>query len=148
MSWAELVDAAAAIQRAAVAAAAENASEVASELAPARIVGVGWATVEAERAFAELDGRLGSALWSPVDRDALLGASAWRRMPSPDGSTDLFVLEPDTEGRLAASLARFGEGVAAVYVQGAAAGAGPVSAPRIVPVNPRWGPYVIVRGAA
>ena len=75
------------------------------------------------------------------ERDALLGASVWRREPSPGSGARpaLFVLEPDTEGRLAAVLARFGEGVAAAYL------AGRGEQERIVPVNARWGPYAIVR---
>ena len=126
MSWAALVAAAEAIRSA-------------TNLGNLRITGIGWATVEAERAFLELEAALGPAMWAGEARDVLLGASVWRRDPSPLGDIAVFVLEPDTEGRLAACLARFGEGVAAVYVAGAGEGS------RVAAVNPRWGPYAIVR---
>ena len=126
MSWAALLAAAEAIR-----------SD--TDLADLPIEGVGWATVDAERAFRELDGVLGPATWVPDVRDAPLGASVWRCDPSPSDDVSLFVLEPDTEGRLAAFLARFGEGVGAVYVAGGGDGS------RVVAVNPRWGPYAIVR---
>ena len=126
MSWAALLAAAEAIR-----------SD--TGLAHHPIQGVGWATVEAERAFRELEGVLGPATWSAEARDALLGGSVWRRDPSPSDHVSLFVLEPDTEGRLAAFLARYGEGVGAVYVAGAGEGS------RVVAVSPRWGPYAIVR---
>lgn len=132
MSWADLVAAAEAIRA--------DAAAHESSLGERRLVGIGWATVDAERAFEEVDTLVGApAEWVVQERDALLGASAWRREPSPDGGVELFVVEPDTEGRLAAFLARFGEGVAAVYL------AGPEEQDRIVPVNARWGPYAIVR---
>jgi hypothetical protein len=51
----------------------------------------------------------------------------------------LLILEPDTEGRLAASLARHGEGIAAIYVAagaGAAFAAGSLSRPATGPLGP------------
>ena len=108
-------------------------------LAGLPMLGVCWATVDASRAFHELDGLLGDAEWVTEVRDDLLGAAVWRRDPRPGVHIDLFVVEPDTEGRLAAYLARFGEGVAAVYLAGAEAGQD-----RVVAVNPRWGPFAIV----
>jgi hypothetical protein len=135
MSWTELVAAAEGIRR--------GAARGEPKLDGLSITGIGWATVEADRAFEELATVLdGPARWVPQEPDSLLGASAWRRDPSPDGGTALVVLEPDTEGRLAACLARFGEGVAAVYL----APGGEVD--RVVPINPRWGPYVIIRSGA
>jgi hypothetical protein len=133
MTWAELVAAAEEIRR-----AAADQEPILAEL---RLVGVGWATVEAERAFEELASLGVPAAWGAQERDAQLGASVWRREPSPDGLAGpaLLVLEPDTEGRLAAFLARFGEGVAAIYL------AGRGEQERIMPVNPRWGPFAIVR---
>jgi hypothetical protein len=138
MSWAEIR---AAAEQVVSEAAGRAGAAGAATLSAARMSGIAWATVDADRAFLELDGALGVATsWVPQERDGLLGASVWRRNPSPDGGgSALFVVEPDTEGRLAANLARFGEGVAAVYV------AGRGEADRIVPVSARWGPYVIVR---
>lgn len=112
-------------------------------LAGLPMLGVCWATVDASRAFHELDCLLGDAEWVTEVRDDLLGAAVWRRDPRPGVHIDLFVVEPDTEGRLAAYLARFGEGVAAVYLAGTEAGQD-----RIVAVNPRWGPYAIVESDA
>jgi len=97
-------------------------------LADHRIVGIGWATVDLERAAAQLDPALALPAdgWTPATRDQLLGATAllgpWLALTpgpalGPDGrGPRLVLLEPDTEGRLAASLARHGEGVAVVYV--------------------------------
>src|SRR6267142_1080428 len=69
------------------------------------VVGVGWATVELERAAREL---AGIATFSPAPRDAALGATA-RRSPLGDRPRPAVVLlEPDMEGLLAAALARFG----------------------------------------
>jgi hypothetical protein len=51
------------------------------------------------------------------------------------------VLEPDTEGRLAASLARFGEGVAVIYL-----GDGPPGPGTLVRGGLPWGPHVILLG--
>ena len=155
MSWSELVAAAGAIQ--ATAAAREPV------VAGMVLAGIGWATVEAERAIRELDqllgtvGTVGTAAWEPVVRDELLGASAWIRAAPVNPPTMLVVLEPDTEGRLAASLARWGEGVLAVYVRppaagdleppariGTSAGSGPLGPGRLVAGGPAWGPHVIV----
>jgi hypothetical protein len=97
-------------------------------LAGARALGIGWATVELERAARELGASLGlpADAWEPADRDQLLGARVLlgphlgSRLGSASGPDPrgprLLLLEPDTEGRLAASLARHGEGLAAVYV--------------------------------
>jgi hypothetical protein len=135
-----------------------------------RTVGIGWATVELERAAAEL-GRLLDLPpdpWTPAGRDQLLGAATLlgpRLGPLVDGPR-LVLLEPYTEGRLAASLARHGEGVAAVYVAGlaptlvppdggasppapsrSAAAPGPLGRGRLVLGGPIWGPHVIALDA-
>jgi hypothetical protein len=138
MSWGALLAAAEAIRDAAAATEAR--------LAGLRVVGVGWATVDSDRAIGELNASLpvpgpGPGEWVAQERDALLGASVRRREPSPDAGVALLVLEPDTEGRLAAFLARFSEGVGAVYLSASGG-----DADRVVPVSPRWGPYAIVRG--
>ena len=83
----------------------------------ATLVAIGWATVEIERGEKELEAAVGAGgSWVDAPRDALLGArAAIYRLGEVVGPL-LVLLEPDTEGRLAASLARHGEGVAAVYV--------------------------------
>jgi hypothetical protein len=126
---------------------------------PSRAVG-GWATVELDRAALEVAATL-AALGTPATEDAppdeLLGARA-RRLRFPGGK-DLLLLEPSTEGLLAASLARFGEGSVALYlVVGSAAAArareagfvlsspadGPLGRQRRVDVAPRWGPHLLL----
>lgn len=83
-----------------------------------RPVAVGWATVELDRAARELGAALGIAardFLGAVDSLAL-GARcrvAHRALP---GGVALVLLEPATEGRLAASLARLGEGPTAVWL--------------------------------
>ena len=135
-----------------------------------RMVGVGWATVDVDRVAAQFSASLGlpASAWLPAQRDALLGASTLLGPAiGPDGPR-LILLEPDTEGRAAASLARLGEGVAVVYVAGSgsktsswhveegatrvgstgpAVGArapGPLGLARLVLGGPAWGPHVIV----
>jgi hypothetical protein len=94
------------------------------ELAHALLEAVGWATVDLDRAneaFDVADVAGAGAGWQSTPRDAHLGATARSRVTplEPRGPT-LILLEPDTEGRLAAALARHGERVAAIYVSGAA----------------------------
>ena len=133
-------------------------------LAGSRVAAIGWATVELERAADELTlafrrAGMPEPAWSPGPRDGLLGGSSWvsrEWWPAPDGSDGpaIAILEPDTEGRLAASLARFGEGVAAVYLESpagnverarlGAAVAGPCGPARLVLARPTWGPHVLV----
>jgi hypothetical protein len=148
MSWEAIVEAAEAIRAKVI---AGERSLVAVPLA-----GVGWATVEADRARREFDELLfdmpgpadsiptgAAAVWRAQPRDPALGARAWLREAPGDGAGPwLVVLEPATEGRLAASLARFGEGIAAVYL-----GNGPYRAGAVRPGGPAWGPHVVVLGA-
>jgi hypothetical protein len=116
-------------------------------LAKLRLVGIGWATVEHERAERELGAVLGNhgtgtapAAWEPIGRDPALGAGMWRHRGADEAERpDVVVLEPDTEGRLAASLARFGEGAAVIYL-----GSGPARPGRLVRGGPVWGPHVVV----
>jgi hypothetical protein len=128
-------------------------------LSPLQLVGIGWATVELERAADELLGAFTAAGapepdWQPAPREALLGASAWVTLAA-GARPAIVLLEPDTEGRLSATLARFGEGVAAVYLQRTADQAidparlgrsspGPLGTSRMVLAGPTWGPHVIV----
>ena len=89
-----------------------------AQLAGVRPVGVGWATVELERAERELCAALGLSVddFGPAASSIALGA---RCRVAPGGLGDalaLVLLEPDTEGRLAATLARLGEGPAVVWL--------------------------------
>jgi hypothetical protein len=121
------------------------------------LLAIGWATVDRERF---LEG-LGPGPVERLARDPHLGAFVVRHsLARPQA----LVLEPDTEGRLAASLARSGEGPAAIYVttQGGLDAfvadtrrrSAPVSSVRPGPFGPSvvlldgplWGPHVLVVG--
>jgi hypothetical protein len=105
--------------------------------------------VDTERTLADLAASGGEATgplaWSARTREAALGASA---VVTRVGDLALVVLEPDTEARLAANLARFGEGPCLVYVEGG--GPGGMLHPTALGVPGRlrahahpWGPFVI-----
>lgn len=100
-----------------------------------RVVGIGWATVELDRAAREfgVDGG-----FRVVADSVLLGGACRLRTRGPSVPA-LLLLEPVTEGRLAASLARRGEGWAAVWLADLAAG------PRTALSAPRPGPLGIER---
>lgn len=113
------------------------------------ILAVGWATVELDRAASELAG-VGLGPFAPAPPDHHLGAIA-RAAPA------LVLLEPSTEGRLAASLVRRDEGPCALYLAvgaGAwpsiepwrlsAAANGPVGEQRLVERAPIWGPHILL----
>jgi hypothetical protein len=81
---------------------------------PLRVVGIGWATVELDRAATELSSTAGYDVeWA--EPDALLGATARIGRATGAGSVAV-LLEPSTEGRLAAFLARHGEAPAVLYL--------------------------------
>jgi hypothetical protein len=74
----------------------------------------GWATVELERAAAVLTDRLvPGAVFEDAPRSTILGARCLRGRAEDDW---IVLLEPDTEGRLAGYLARFGEGWAVTWI--------------------------------
>jgi hypothetical protein len=79
---------------------------------PFALAALGFATVDAERAAWERGWRADRA-----EPDRLLGADV-AVVASPAG---VLLLEPNTEGRIAASLARWGEGPAALYLAPGAA---------------------------
>jgi len=85
---------------------------------PPGTIAVGWATVELDRAARELAGVLvdGTDL---VDGPAslILGARTRLGRTRADDGREIWlaILEPETEGRLAATLARTGEGWAATW---------------------------------
>jgi hypothetical protein len=133
---------------------------------PRRVVG-GWATVELDRAEVEvaaaLAGRpgLGEPRAEPAPDERLLGARC--RLLRFPGGREILLLEPSTEGRLAAALARRGEGSVALYLfvdAGAverarragfrlsSLGRGPFGPERLVLAGRRWGPFLLLAGLA
>jgi hypothetical protein len=112
------------------------------------VVGLGWATVDTERTLDDLrvSGAAGRSLaWSSPTDEPAVGASA---VVARLDDLALVVLEPATEARLAASLARYGERLCLVYVRGG--GPGGMRRPTALGVLGRlrphvhpWGPYVI-----
>jgi predicted N-acetyltransferase YhbS len=118
---------------------------------------IGWGTVEFERALEEL----GAPSSVAAPEDALLGARA--RRCRLEGGVEVVLLEPATEGFLAASLARFGEGPVARYLVGGPGTAeaarragfalspeagGPLGRQRRVRLGRRWGPHLLLVAAA
>jgi hypothetical protein len=88
------------------------------DLTRGRPLAVGWATVEIERAAPEL----GATLRIPDGRFVgapecdTLGARCLRAEDALAAGVSLVLLEPSTEGRLAATLAKLDEGPAAVWL--------------------------------
>jgi hypothetical protein len=111
-----------------------------------RSVGRGWATVELDRAEAHVRDLLGADLhFSDAPRSALLGARC-RRAETTDGEW-IVLLEPDTEGRLAALLARHGEGWAVTWESGRAMDsgvAGPLGPELLARDQPVRGPFRLI----
>ncbi len=86
-----------------------------------RTVARGWATIELERAVGELGGSLVAGTgFEPAEPSTALGARCLVA-PAADGNGTIVLLEPDTEGRIAAFLARHGEGWAATWLDAAVA---------------------------
>jgi hypothetical protein len=125
-----------------------------------RAIARGWATVDIDRAVRELSGLLQTgAAFEPVARSPVLGARCVR---GPSASADaptpewIVVLEPDTEGRAAAFLARHGEGWAATWLADDAVelrapsdgSPGPFGPETLEPGGPPRGPYRLRVSAA
>lgn len=93
---------------------------------PDGAVAIGWATVELDRAARELGPRFrAGVVFGSVPGSEILGARCRSARIVVDGvGLALVLLEPTTEGRLAAFLARSGEGWAATWFRSADAGAG------------------------
>ena len=97
---------------------------------PLELVGLGWCTVDLERTESELDPWIGPRPADPppgveVDATGLgtdehLVARAQLREGAGLPGEWMVLLEPSTEGRTAASLARDGEGPCALYLRPAA----------------------------
>ncbi len=125
------------------------------ELAGPRSIVTGWATVDLDRASHALAGRPAA---TSTGIDAILGARA-HIIAGSDAPGVL--LEPATEGPLAAGLARHGEGPLAIYLRAdagaadrlrrggfrvSAPGSGPFGRQRLVLVGRRDGPFVLLVG--
>lgn len=122
----------------------------------------GWATVELDRAQEEVGAGwayAGPATVSEVPDDRVLGARC-RVLHFVDGQ-EVVLLEPSIEGRLAAALARHGEGMVARFLladSGAterarragftvsSEGRGPFGPERLVVDGPRSGPFLLIAG--
>jgi hypothetical protein len=113
---------------------------------------VGWATVDLERAMAELAERLaGHPTFIAAADDVLMGARC--RVAHPAAPLAWVVLEPTTEGRLAAFLARHGEGLAVGWLSLAAPNPAltllpstptALGAGRLVHGGDRFGPHLVI----
>lgn len=95
------------------------AGPAANATAAPRLVALGWATVERDRAVAELSVALGieASAFSPAMGSEVLGSFVLVATEILDGRLDLAVVEPSTEGRLAAHLARHGEGPTIAWLE-------------------------------
>lgn len=130
------------------------------------ILALGWATIDLERAAEELSATVRAASGprpapgSGAGHDLTLGARL-RAIGRPlDSPFDIVLLEPVTEGPLAAALARRGEGLSVVYVGvsrlgAVTTGSGPVDRtgtsrapdpPGRYIAGSRFGPWVVVLG--
>jgi hypothetical protein len=125
-----------------------------------RVIGTGLATLDLDQAEERARAIIAHRAITDAADDALLGARC--RIVSVDEGPSLLLLEPITEGRLAASLARYGQEPVASYmatlvpgedVLAAAAMAGislspstpgPLGMSRLVLGGPAWGPHVIL----
>ena len=112
---------------------------------------LGWATVDLDRAASELARDLRFSPDAFVDAGESLALGARCRVASDvlPGDLALVILEPATEGRLAATLARFGEGPAVTWyrtdepvaVRATGSRPGPFGPERLVAGDPVHGPH-------
>ena len=117
---------------------------------------VGWATVELDRAAIELALELGVTpdAFAPAGDSVALGASSRIAPGILPGGLSLAILEPSTEGRLAYTLARVGEGPVAIWsaLEGAftlgepGTRPGPFGLERLVPGGPVHGQHRFLIG--
>jgi len=116
------------------------------------VVAAGWATVELDRAARELAHLLAAgAVFGDAASSVILGARC-RSGPAAVPGLWIALLEPETEGPLAGTLARLGEGWAATWAlagvsalrERSTARPGPFGAERLLPDGPLPGPYLLV----
>jgi hypothetical protein len=99
---------------------------------------VGWATVELDRAARELADLLGpSGAFQDAPSSEALGARCRVGEAGVKGGVRIVLLEPETEGRLSATLARHGERWVATWVAATA----PSSSPVVQLSGARPGPF-------
>jgi hypothetical protein len=124
------------------------------------VVALGYAILDLDQAEADANATIAHDGARPAPDDALLGARC-RIVVTPSGPW-IVLLEPSTEGRLAASLARYGQVPIVEYLAPTTHGAGTVAAAsssgialspptggplgleRLVLGNPPWGPHLIL----
>jgi hypothetical protein len=113
---------------------------------------VGWATVELERAAEELaDLLVPGATFVEAPSSEILGARCRIGAAAQPAGLRIILLEPEMEGRVAAALARAGEGWRATWVvdpgvdlrprQVSGARPGPLGGERLLLGGPIAGPY-------
>jgi hypothetical protein len=125
-----------------------------------RVIATGLATLDLDEAEERARTTVAVRAVSSAPDDLLLGARC--RVVSVEEGPSLVLLEPTTEGRLAASLARYGQEPVVSYMTtlladedvvtpAAAAGIrlsaptpGPLGVARLVLGGPAWGPHVIL----
>lgn len=117
---------------------------------------VGWATVELDRAARELADLLGSGeAFVDAPSSEALGARCRVGSSASGGGVRIVLLEPETEGRLSATLARHGEGWVATWAVAPTAPSsavaqlsgtrpGPIGQERLVLGGPVSGPHRLV----
>ena len=133
------------------------ALQIAPQLDRHPIVALGWATVDLDTVRRRIEGDAGFGAFDSAPRDDHLGARAAVHRPGDaSGEPIEILLEPDTEGRLAASLARHGEGFAAIWFGPAVGGDdglpdgfgsladGPLGPARLLLGGPPWGLSVLL----
>ena len=123
-----------------------------------RVVARGWATVDLDRAAGSLAGLLApGSRFADASRSAILGARCrvGRAIRDDGAGADWIVLlEPDTEGRLAAHLARHDEGWAVVWeanggdVRDGTDSAGPLGGERLIDGTPAGDQFRLLLTAA
>jgi hypothetical protein len=125
-----------------------------------RVIATGVATLDLDQAEEEARSTIAHRSITDAPDDVLLGARC--RIVVVEDGPSLVLLEPNTEGRLAASLARFGQEPVVSYMSsvvpgddlvGSAATAGirlspptpgPLGMSRLVLGGPAWGPHLIL----
>src|SRR4029079_9859029 len=113
-----------------------DSDPVAGAGAQLRLIGLGWSTVELDRAASELEPWLGPPAAGNPRPDPHLGATAIVRPGAALPGDWTVLLEPATEGGTAASLARDGEGPCALYLRPAPGLHASLRGPRTTPGDP------------